>query len=125
MKNNYSFDLLEKKETYSGPDKNELFFCMLNLTKNSNSIALIESVCELGDWLSDDNYYIAHNIVFYKGKKAFFNGSMVIASKNNLINFIKKSMYLNELRDFLISPVFNGCPSYVIVVNDESFYLCT
>ena len=125
MKNNYLFDLLVKKEIYSDANKNELFFSMLNLTKNSNYIYPISTLNELESQLSENDYFIAHNLVIYKGKKAILKGEIAIASKDNLLDFLKKSIDSDDLRNFLISPVFNDRPNYVIAVNDDSFYLCT
>lgn len=124
MKNKYTFELLEKKEIYSGQDKSKLFFSMLSLTKNSSSIYLVDTFDELESKLADEVFYIAHNLVSRKGKQVYFNGEMVVTSRSCLIDFLKRSVEINDLRDFLISPIFDDYPHYVVFINDESFYYC-
>ncbi|CNF23207.1 Uncharacterised protein [Yersinia nurmii] len=124
MKNKYNFELLEKKEIYSGRDKSELFFSMLSLTKSGSSIYLMDTFNELESKLTDETFYIAHNLVSRKGKQVYFNGEIVMASRSCLIEFLKKSLEINDLRDFLISPIFDDSPHYVVFINDESFYYC-
>ncbi len=121
MKNNYSFELLTRKEIYSGSNKSDLFFSMLELTK-CGAIYPVDTFVELEDKLSDNQYYIAHNLVFRKGKKVLFNGELVVSYRNDLIDFLAKSIESNDLRNLLISPVFDESPSYVVSINDESFY---
>lgn len=122
MKNKYSFGLLEKKEIYSNHDKSELFFSMLDLTKKCNSIYLVDTFDELESKLTDEVFYIAHNLTSFKGRRVFFNGEIVLTSRIPLINFLKRSIEINDLRDFLISPVSDDFPRYVICINDDSFY---
>jgi len=122
MKNKYTFKLLEEKDVYSGSNKNELFTSMLELTKNASLIQPIETFSSLQDKLSDDHYYLAHNIVFRKGGKVTFQGEIMVVTRKNLMDFLKKSIEVNDLRSFLISPIFDESPSYVVSVNDESFY---
>lgn len=122
MKNKYTFKLLERKEIYSGSNRSELFSSMLELTKNASSIYLMETFSTLLGKLSDEHYYLAHNIVFRKGGKVVFQGEIIVVTRDDLIDFLKKSIEINDLRDFLISPVFDGHPSYVVSVNDGSFY---
>lgn len=124
MKNKYSFKLLETKEIYSGQDKSELFFSMLSLTKNCNSICLIDTFSELERKLADEFFYIAHNLVSRKGNQVYFNGEMVVTSRHCLIEFLSRTIEINDLRDFLISPIFDNTPHYVVSINDESFYYC-
>jgi len=122
MKNKYTFKLLERKEIYSGSNRSELFSSMLELTKNASSIYLMETFSTLLGKLSDEHYYLAHNIVFRKGGKVVFQGEIIVVTRDDLIDFLKKSIEINDLRDFLISPVFDEYPSYVVSVNDGSFY---
>jgi hypothetical protein len=122
MKNKYTFKLLEGKRVYSGLNRNEIFSSMLELTKNTSLIHLMETFSALLGKLFDGHYYLAHNIVFRKGGKFAFQGEIMVLTRIELMGFLKKTIEINDLRDFLIPPVFDGSPSYVVSVNDGSFY---
>jgi hypothetical protein len=124
MKNKYTFELIGEKDNYSELNKDELFYSMLELTKNASSIYLIETFSSLVDKLSEDRYFIAHNLLLRKGGKVFFQGEIIVITRGDLINFLAKLIEINDLRDFLISPVFDKHPSYVVSIYDDSFYYC-
>ncbi|MCG8707904.1 hypothetical protein JHU04_001102 [Brenneria sp. 4F2] len=122
MKNKFKFDLLANKEIYCRENKHDLYFAMLQYTQRHCLIQQIETIDELTIALSEKRFFIAHNITYQKGRQTFFSGELVIASKNCLLEFIKKSIEIDDLRDFFISPVFEQCPDYVISIYDDSFY---
>lgn len=123
MKNNYSFKLLANREHCSQPHKSALFFAMLNVTDQAQSTHPIAALDELEQQLPAGQYCIAHNVVSRKGKTVYLDGEMVIAPKDDLIMFLKKSSDINDLRDFLIAPTFCDAPAFVVSLYDESFYL--
>ncbi|MFJ5340947.1 hypothetical protein ACIPSD_17760 [Pectobacterium sp. CHL-2024] len=123
MKNDYSFNDLLEKTPYTLMDKNELFFKMRKLTMDG-TISHLDSVKEIEGILSDEFYFIIHNIVTYKGKTPFLKGLFFVTSRKSLIEFLEKSIVCDDLRDLVIAPKFNTEPRYVIQVNDGSFYFC-
>ncbi|ACX86351.1 hypothetical protein EXT68_11040 [Pectobacterium parmentieri] len=122
MKNNYSFKSLLEKDPYDLIDKNELFFKMRNLTMDGN-IYHLDGIKEIEKDLNDEFYFIIHNIVSYKGNTPFLKGLFFITSKQSLVNFLEKSIEVDDLRNLLISPKFKDEPRYVIQINDGAFYL--
>ncbi|MGM3226909.1 hypothetical protein [Dickeya zeae] len=123
MKNDYSFNDLLEKTPYNLMDKNELFFKMRKLTMDG-AIFHLDSVKEIEGVLSDEFYFIVHNIVAYKGKTPFLKGLFFATSRKPLIEFLEKSIARDDLRDLVIAPKFKTEPRYVIQVNDGTFYLC-
>lgn len=123
MKNDYSFKDLLEKESCDLLNRDELFFKMRWLTMNGD-ITYLNGVKEIERVISDEFYFIVHNIVTYKGKKPFLKGLFFVTPKKSLITFLEKSIECDDLRDLIIAPKFSTEPRYVIQVNDGAFYLC-
>ncbi|NER61079.1 hypothetical protein G3435_16065 [Pseudomonas sp. MAFF212428] len=123
MKNTYSFKLLANKQHCCKPDKNALFFAMLELTEAGATAHPIATLDALEKALPDGHYHVAHNVVSRKGKTVYLDGEMVITRKDDLIMFLKQSAAINDLRDLLIAPTFSGAPAFVVSLYDESFHL--
>ncbi|MBE8597291.1 hypothetical protein [Xenorhabdus sp. BG5] len=117
MKNEYSFNFLIKKELLSGKERENIFFEMFEFVTDG-ILYESSSLDSLKDILCEESYYIAHNLVSYKGKKAIFKGKIVVSEKENLVSFLYKSAELNDLRTLLIAPVFNEKPNYVIYLTE-------
>ena len=63
MKNNYLFKNLINKETISAFEKNDVFLWILNVINTGNLLL------STTPFLTEENYYIAHNLVSYWGKR--------------------------------------------------------
>ncbi|WP_407345264.1 hypothetical protein [Dickeya ananatis] len=90
----------------------------------NGNITHLNGVKEIERVISDEFYFIVHNIVTYKGKKPFLKGLFFVTPKKSLITFLEKSIECDDLRDLIIAPKFSTEPRYVIQVNDGAFYLC-
>ena len=74
MKNEFNFNLLENKKLLSKDVYESIFFKMFEVSKNGE-LCQIPSISGMINILNDDMYYVAHNLVSYKGKKAILKGS--------------------------------------------------
>lgn len=123
MKNKYSFDLLTKKKLPSNEEEEVIFWKMLNILEKGTIKHSFDSLNELSSELSFDDYYIAHNLIASKGKRKIFKGRVFISKKNDLIYFLNGSFTINDVRCFLISPVFPNESKYVIYIDEEQIHL--
>ncbi|REF26733.1 hypothetical protein BDD26_1415 [Xenorhabdus cabanillasii] len=119
MKNEYYFNLLVKKEIPPNKDHEDIFFKMFEFVMGG-TLYESSSLDSLKDILCEESYYIAHNLVTYKGNKAIFKGKVVASEKENLVSFLYKSAELDDLRALLIAPIFNEKPKYVIYLTEDS-----
>lgn len=71
MKNEFNFNLLENKKLLSKEVYESVFFKMLEVSKNGG-LYQITSISSMINILNEDMYYVAHNLVSYKGKKSDF-----------------------------------------------------
>lgn len=123
MKNNYLFKNLINKETISTFEKNDVFLKMLNVINTGNLLLSTTSFSELTPFLTEENYYIAHNLVSYRGKEMILKGEMFKVAKNELIHFIEKSISIGDMRDFLISPISTNSKKEVLYLTEDIGYL--
>ncbi|EGI1937928.1 hypothetical protein K7N57_000726 [Salmonella enterica] len=96
---------------------------MLNIIETGKIKHSFDSLNELYNELSFDDYYIAHNFIVRKGKRKIFKGRVFISKKNNLISFLNESRTVNDVRNFLISPVFSNESGYVVYIDEEQIHL--
>jgi hypothetical protein len=120
MKNKYLLSLLNKEKIIIDSSlKKDVFFKMFSFVNNNNLIKVTDDFFELEALMQDDFYYVANESILYKGKKMVFNGELAIASKNNLLEFIKKSIENDDLRSLILSPLFENTPEYVLHIHDD------
>ncbi|MEM7871917.1 hypothetical protein Q4R10_05825 [Morganella morganii] len=124
MKNEFNFNLLENKKLLSKEVYESIFFKMLEVSKNGG-LCQIPSISGMINILNDDMYYVAHNLVSYKGKKAILKGKVILTSKDDLIVFLYKSTEVGDMRELLISPLFDNKPNYVISISEDNIFLYT
>lgn len=118
----YKLDKLIKIEDNLGKnEKEEIFFKMFDFLENN--YIRINSTEELSNIMNDGNYFVAHKIVRYKGKKRFYNGAMAISTKQRIIEFIERDILDNDLRSLLITPIFNMIPKYMIYLQEDGVIL--
>lgn len=123
MKNNYKFINLKKEHAdFSQNEKSEIFFLMTDFITDNTVNIVSDTVTELKKILNGDLFFIAHNFVSMKGKRKIFNGDLAIAQKFDLIDFIENSIAVDDLRSFLISPIFKSEPDYVIYIGEDAYF---
>lgn len=120
MKKFYKFDYLIKSEIPSQFHGCDLFFKMRELTSTGKLDSVFESVDSLIDGLTYNCYYVAHNLVQFRGKKTTFPGEIFMANKSDLISFIRFSVESDDLRSMLLSPCFDSEPDQVILVTEDA-----
>ncbi|OCG41383.1 hypothetical protein A9G28_06220 [Gilliamella sp. Fer1-1] len=124
MKNYYAFEKLNPKEFILGAEKQHIFLNMLDIVCNGNLTLFTQSFSNFVHLFQSDSFYIAHNLIYYKGKKAICKGHVVKALKNQLIDFIQYTINHDDLRSFLITPIIaNPNNKQVFYLTEEGFYL--
>lgn len=123
MKDKFTFErLIATKKEFSMHDKDAVFFSMRNFIGENSKPTWIDSLSELKGVMTDDEYYIALNLIVTKGRKQFFKGTLVSCLKNDLLHFLGLEFSAEKgcSRPFIISPLFSMRPRYVISISEEA-----
>ena len=64
-----------------------------------------------------------HKLLIYKGKEAILKGDMFKVSKGELVDFIKKSIDTDDMREFLITPITTSKNKEVLYLTEDLYYL--
>lgn len=123
MKNYFSFENLNNKENISSDEKNVIFHNMLNTIRTGDLLLCTDSFSELISIFKHEKYYIVHKLLIYKGKEAILKGDMFKVSKGKLVDFIKKSIDTDDMREFLITPITTSKNKEVLYLTEDLYYL--
>lgn len=123
MKNYFSFENLNNKENISSDEKNVIFHNMLNTIRTGDLLLCTDSFSELISIFKHEKYYIVHKLLIYKGKEAILKGDMFKVSKGELVDFIKKSIDIDDMREFLITPITISKNKEVLYLTEDLYYL--
>lgn len=123
MKNYFSFENLNNKENISSDEKNVIFHNMLNTIRTGDLLLCTDSFSELISIFKHEKYYIVHKLLIYKGKEAILKGDMFKVSKGELVDFIKKSIDIDDMREFLITPITTSKNKEVLYLTEDLYYL--
>ncbi|OCG12772.1 hypothetical protein [Gilliamella apicola] len=123
MKNYFSFENLNNKENISSDEKNVIFHNMLNTIRTGDLLLCTDSFSELISIFKHEKYYIVHKLLIYKGKEAILKGDMFKVSKGELVDFIKKSIDTDDMREFLITPITISKNKEVLYLTEDLYYL--
>lgn len=123
MKNYFSFENLNNKENISSDEKNVIFHNMLNTIRTGDLLLCTDSFSELISIFKHEKYYIVHKLLIYKGKEAILKGNMFKVSKGELVDFIKKSIDTDDMREFLITPITTSKNKEVLYLTEDLYYL--
>lgn len=123
MKNYFSFENLNNKENISSDEKNVIFHNMLNTIRTGDLLLCTDSFSELISIFKHEKYYIVHKLLIYKGKEAILKGDMLKVSKGELVDFIKKSIDTDDMREFLITPITTSKNKEVLYLTEDLYYL--
>lgn len=123
MKNYFSFENLNNKENISSDEKNVIFHNMLNTIRTGDLLLCTDSFSELISIFKHEKYYIIHKLLIYKGKEAILKGDMFKVSKGELVDFIKKSIDTDDMREFLITPITTSKNKEVLYLTEDLYYL--
>lgn len=123
MKNYFSFENLNNKENISSDEKNVIFHNMLNTIRTGDLLLCTDSFSELISIFKHEKYYIVHKLLIYKGKEAILKGDMFKVSKGELVDFIKKSIDTDDMREFLITPITTSKNKEVLYLTEDLYYL--
>jgi len=123
MKSKYEFSGLKKEEPVETGNREDIFFYMLDILENGNLKFSTENFSEIFDIIPDGKYWIAQNIVSRKGKKKLFLGRVVCALKRDIAEFIENLVKVEDLRNFILSPVFACDSKITVLVSDEGLFL--
>lgn len=123
MKNYFSFENLNNKENISSDEKNVIFHNMLNTIRTGDLLLCTDSFSELISIFKHEKYYIFHKLLIYKGKEAILKGDMFKVSKGELVDFIKKSIDTDDMREFLITPITTSKNKEVLYLTEDLYYL--
>lgn len=123
MKNYFSFENLNNKENISSDGKNVIFHNMLNTIRTGDLLLCTDSFSELISIFKHEKYYIVHKLLIYKGKEAILKGDMFKVSKGELVDFIKKSIDTDDMREFLITPITTSKNKEVLYLTEDLYYL--
>ena len=123
MKNYFSFENLNNKENISSDEKNVIFHNMLNTIRTGDLLLCTDSFSELISIFKHEKYYIVHKLLIYKGKEAILKGDIFKVSKGELVDFIKKSIDTDDMREFLITPITTSKNKEVLYLTEDLYYL--
>lgn len=121
MKNLYKLNNLTYQELVEDNDSREnIFFRMKELRAEHGQLTPLDTLDDLARFINTDQlFYMAHNCVSFRGKVERFIGQLARAAGSEIFHFIQKSIDDNDLRAFLIAPVFSHQPSWVIHIHDD------
>lgn len=123
MKDKFTFkDIKPLSEPPEEKAKEELFFKILNKKRQCRNITWLDNLKTLSDFMVEDRFYIALNIVKHKGKKTFYRESLIVADKDSILKFLVDNVDINSgySRPYLITPEFKTNPYYVISISEEA-----
>ncbi|WP_268799279.1 hypothetical protein [Pseudomonas huanghezhanensis] len=121
MSNNlYRFVGLEQSEFSLHQDLSETYFAMRELCLPEAMLVLSDGIDDVLSLLSESQYYVAQDLVSYKGKTITFRGQFAMAESKSLKAFLQHAAATDDLRPMLISPVFgSSTPLQVIAVTED------
>ena len=96
---------------------------MLNTIRTGDLLLCTDSFSELISIFKHEKYYIVHKLLIYKGKEAILKGDMFKVSKGELVDFIKKSIDTDDMREFLITPITTSKNKEVLYLTEDLYYL--
>jgi len=124
MKSKYEFLDLKKEYIVAPGDDEDIFFRMLSIAEHGSLNLVTDHISEINNSIPDGKYWIAQNIESRKGKKRFFLGRVACAFKDEIIDFIERSIKKDDLRNLIIQPIFECDWKFVVLVSEEgSFFL--
>lgn len=122
MKSRFEFTALKKDDTAEAEGDEGVFFAMLDVVEHGHLILHTENISEAFNLLPDGRYWIAQNVVAYKGRKRWLAGRMARASKEAISDFLVHLTASGDLRDFVLYPAFEDF-ALVLFVTDEGVFL--
>lgn len=123
MRNHYCLGKLKSSKLGACEDKESIYLDISHPTLSTSPSQNIETLIDLERYLTVQHYYVAHNFVITKGKRRFFRGDLVKASKQDLVDFLEECKSTGDLRELLIAPILQSIDWHVIHVTDEALYL--
>lgn len=120
----YNFSGLTVLERFNKMDVSEIFLSYFEL-KKSYKLLTTADYKNLSHYLMHDVYFIMNNDPRYRGKKVFFTGNVVKATKNDLLLFLKKPIELRGLILPLFIIPFNSIdlkPEYMITTQEDPVF---
>jgi hypothetical protein len=123
MRSKFEFTGLNKENDPVDGYGDAIFFNMLDIAENGNLKFCTENASKIFNSIPDGKYWIAQDAVSYKGKKRLFLGSGVVCALKEEINkFIEKLIEKEDLRAFLLCPVLENDPEFVVFISDEGVF---
>lgn len=122
MKNEYLFNSLKKEELSSKNEEENIFFKMHHISMNGRINYTATCLSDIFNYLSESEYYIAHNMISRKGKKMILNGRVFRAKGEDIISFLHQSEKGGDLRTMLIAPVFSDSAKEVFYISEEQYH---
>lgn len=121
MSNNlYRFVGLKQSGFSPHLNVSETYFSMRRLCLHESMLVLADGIDQVLSLLSESQYYVAQDLVSYKGKTITFRGQFAMAESKSLKAFLQHAAATGDLRPMLISPVFgSSTPLQVIAVTED------
>ncbi|WP_407483147.1 hypothetical protein [Elizabethkingia meningoseptica] len=113
MKNQFEFKGLKTESITPKIHPDKLFAAMCNFCDNGLPKYFTSSIEEFFWRIPNMVYCIVNNKITFKGGRSTFEGKMVYATKRNLMEFLMKAAEKEELKDYLIAPIFETEPPLV------------
>jgi len=123
MKNMYEFSGLKKEKSVETGKSRDIFFSMLDIIENGNLEFSTENFSEILAIIPDGKYWIAQNLVSWKGKKKLFLGRIACAFKHDIAEYIEHLVKIEDLRNFILCPVFISDSKITVLISDEGLFL--
>lgn len=122
----YKFSFLQHDEVLlNSAGKQDIFIAMKNKVMGKPGLLLNmwdTDGCD-SEFVVGDRFYIAHNLLLRKGKVEIFAGELVQTSRADLLEFLKHALDRDDMRNFLISPIFDNDPVYVVLTDEDGNFL--
>jgi len=123
MKNHYTLQALVRAELASREEEQRIYFQMRDAVAAGAPFQPIADMEAMAGVLQDDNCYVAHNVVTWKGRTAVFGGRTFRATAADVLAVQRGAMQAGDVRPLLIAPCFSARPDCVVLVDEDQLGL--
>lgn len=122
-RNAYRFSLLKQKTVIDSPiDRTRIFHAMRQARDDLGAGRIIDSLAALESALIEGEYYLAHDLVRWKGRQWFFDGELCLTTRGPLLAFLSASMDADDMRNLMFCPCLPAPPDLLFEASEDGCF---